>query len=188
MNIYEIIKVSFSKAISMPEQQNPIRELHRERSKRWINCLGEELSKRYPVESNFRVFWRGNTLNRKEFGFNELLYDISVCEVAFTESVLHKNRLTLLRNVVWQVESEFAKDSHQSVIDFNKLVAGSGSNKLFVAPTTSMRDQFLRVLREAASFCSGNIYLALVPPPSEWPSDSCRIETLVLEQGVWVKA
>ena len=188
MNIRDVIVASLSKAVSMPEQPKPARELHRERSERWIACLGGELSRLYPSESNFRVFWRGNPRNRKEFGLDELLHDISVCEVAFVKSPVHKRNLTLLRNIIWQIESEFAKDSRQLILDFNKLVAGSGSNKLFVAPMTSVRNDMLRVLRESASFCSGNVYVALVPHPGEWLPKSCDAEILLLKEGLWVQA
>ena len=121
------------------------------------------------MSRSFRVFWSDNLENERDFGLKEFLFDISVCEVAMTESAFRGRQLSLVRNAVWQIESEFAKNSREALYDFGKLVMGSAQNKLFIAPLVSREEEFLRVLREPASFCSGSVSLAMVPHPNDWP-------------------
>lgn len=66
------------------------------------------------------------------------------------------------------VESEFARNSRQALIDFNKLVLGSAHNKLFIGPQVSEVEPFVNVLKPAARACTGNVYIALIPHPAKW--------------------
>ena len=111
-----------------------------------------------------------NYSNRKDFGLNELLYDILVCKVGDVESSIHKKRLCFIKEVLWQVESEFAHNTRSALIDFNKLVLGSGRNKLFIASQVKKgtENSFLSVLKPAAGYCMGDVYVAMIPHPSHW--------------------
>ena len=55
--------------------------------------------------------------------------------------------------VLWQVESEFANNSRETLKDFNKLVCGSAKHKLFVGSQVSDRESFIHVLLPAARAC-----------------------------------
>jgi len=93
--------------------------------------MAEEFRKLYP-EPDVRVFCKWDDCNRGEFGLNELLYDVCVCRTETCLSARQGKTLRYVTKALWQVESEFARDSYEAVKDFNKLVIGSAENKLFV--------------------------------------------------------
>jgi len=109
--------------------------------------------------------------HKADFKLNELLYDICVCRVAPVQSAVHKKELLYITDALWLIESEFARDSRQTLLDFNKLVLGSSRNKLFVGPQVRDNDSFIRVLLAPAAACTGNVFLALLPHPALWDSD-----------------
>lgn len=187
MDLKQMLSNSLVNAQALMEEDKPGAQLHRKHSENWINALAEQFQGEYPLRSNFRVFWKDNPGNRSDFGLNEFLYDISVCEVTSVELVLQGKQLTFVRNAIWQVEFEFAKDSRQALFDFSKLVVGSGQNKLFISPQVSKEDEFLRVLREPASFCTGTVYLSMVPHPREWKIASSDIKLWRMKDGIWVE-
>ncbi|MGD8815472.1 MAG: hypothetical protein PVI78_13450 [Anaerolineales bacterium] len=85
------------------------------------------------------------------------------------------------------VEPESVKDSRQWLIDFGKLVAGSGEMKLFIGPIVHDRDYFLRVLQEPARHCGGDVYLAMVPHPDSWEASSAEdIKLWMFGDGEWL--
>jgi hypothetical protein len=86
------------------------------------------------------------------------------------ESSIHKKKLCFIKEVLWQVESEFAHNSKSALIDFNKLVLGSGKNKLFIASQVKKgtENSFLSVLRPAAGYCTGDVHVGMIPHPSKW--------------------
>ena len=70
-------------------------------------------------------------------------------------AAIHNTDLYTVRRVYWQVESELNSSSKAAVKDFNKLVAGSGDNKLFVSPfsgdsrrASDAAQKYRRVLRD----------------------------------------
>jgi len=185
MDLLQILKQSFNDARSHDKKSLTKQELHMRRSARWVVSLGKRFEQEFPDRKKHRVFWKGNQRNRREFTLTEFMYDISVCEIGFVRSAAQGKQLGFIRKAIWQIESEFAKDSREALIDFSKLVAGSGQNKLFIAPVVHDEAAFLRVLREPAVHCSGNVYLAMVPKPKEWPSSADRIGLWRLEEGEW---
>ena len=86
------------------------------------------------------------------------------------ESSLHKRKLCFIKEVLWQIESEFAHNTRSVLIDFNKLVLGSGRNKLFIASQVKRgtENSFLSVLKPAAGYCIGDVYVGMIPHPSNW--------------------
>ena len=115
-----------------------------------------------------RVFSKYDDSNRKDFKLNELLYDIVICEIGEVLSTTHRKTLYFIKEALWQVESEFAQDSRQTLVDFNKLVLGSAQNKLFIGPKVRDTERFITLLKPAARACSGNVYIALIPHPAKW--------------------
>ena len=152
-------------------------EDHRHWSGTWIDCLGRGFQKHYSGEDGegIRVFWRGNEENRKEFGLNELLFDVSVCSISTTKSIVRGTSLKFISGCYWQVESEFDdKNSRKITEDFSKLVMGFSHNKLFISSYQSYHQKsVLRMCSDIAIYCSGNLYLCFVDHPREW-SDSPR--------------
>jgi hypothetical protein len=186
MELFEVLQDSLQAATSFEEEPLPKSQLHRQRSRRWVDSLGKRLELEYPPRLKFRVFWRDNYRNRSEFRLNEFLFDISVCEISFVASASKSKRLTFVRNVIWQIESEFARDSRQSIFDFNKLVAGSAQNKLFIAPIVSIEDEFLSVFRLPASYCFGNVFMAMIPHPTSWPNIKEQVRLWRFNDGNWI--
>jgi hypothetical protein len=77
---------------------------------------------------------------RAQFGMQELLFDVVVFEkgeVVATGGEL----LCFVRKGLWIVESELARNSRQALYDFNKLVLGNATNKLFVGPQVSRSER-----------------------------------------------
>jgi hypothetical protein len=157
-------------------------ELHRNRSKYFVEFLGEQLrlglSDKGPL---VRVLTKHNSDNRTDFGLNELLFDVMVCEIATVKSARGTKPLIYISKGLWAVESEMAKNSREAIYDFNKLCLSSCENQLFVGPLTSDNNAFLEPLRKVAQACQGNVYVALIPHPSEWDSKSFSPDSVVVE-------
>jgi hypothetical protein len=149
-------------------------ELHQARSSAWVRCLGEEFKQLYAREPDIRVFHKWDPENRTAFGLNELLYDVCVCRTAECDSATQRKKLCYVTKALWQVESEFARDSFEAVKDFNKLVIGAADNKLFVGPrlsSTTRENDYLNALLPVAHCCAGEVYTALVSHPDSWAHD-----------------
>ena len=65
---------------------------HRERSTAWVDALAKQFDQNYELEKRHRVLWKGNCRNKKNFGLNELLFDIVVCSVSTTESLQRQSK------------------------------------------------------------------------------------------------
>ncbi len=146
---------------------------NRKRSTAWVSALADQFQENYRLERH-RVFWKGNCRNKKNFGLNELLFDIVVCSVSTTESLQSQsNRLEFIVDSHWQIESEFARSTREILVDMSKLVLGSAENKLMVAshrnPDTE-RD-ILAQCSDIASRCGSNVYFCFVSHPEEWKRD-----------------
>ena len=141
-----------------------------ERSRAFVKALHEALSDHYEAEHDVIVMSRSCTSksNRERMGMNELLYDVTACRVAEVPSARHKQPLTYVKEALWLVESELARDSGQALIDFNKLVLGAARYKLFVGPLVHDPEAFIDVLRPAAACCTGEVFAALIPHPKRW--------------------
>ncbi|MBI2895528.1 MAG: hypothetical protein HYY06_18370 [Deltaproteobacteria bacterium] len=120
------------------------------------------LRESFAGQDNIRVFTRGDGTNREDFGINELLYDVCVCRVDRVRSAALGKDLLYVAEPLWQVESEFARDSSESLKDFNKLVLGAAPTKVLVGPQVRDRDAFIEVLLPAARGCSGAVCCALL--------------------------
>ena len=169
-DVKQLLQEALQQAQSEPDTGETTQKTNLNRSRSWVKALAEQFKKRYEGDSEIPVLTKSDYSNRKDFGLNELLYDILVCRVGEVESSLHKKKLYFIKEVLWQVESEFAHNTRSSLVDFNKLVLGSAKNKLFVASQVKRgtENSFLRVLQPAASYCTGDIYVGMIPHPARW--------------------
>lgn len=142
--------------------------LHQLRSRKWVESLADQFRSAFPGDDLIRVFSKGHDRNRCDFGINELLYDVLVCRTDKVTSCQQGKVLRFIQEALWQVESEFARDSGEALADFNKLVLGSARNKLFIGPHVHNPQAFLNVLIPPAKACSGSVFAALVPHPDSW--------------------
>jgi len=171
MDIQQILKTSFNSVIDEFRGVSPSGPTHRKMSSAWVESLSDSFRAYYQDDQSIRVFSKGNDENIRDFGVNELLYDILVCRVASVTSAKHGKVLYYVSEAIWQIESELAKDSRQALLDFNKLVLGSAINKLFIGPLVQDPYSFIEVLLPAARFCNGDVYLSLIPHPESWYDD-----------------
>jgi hypothetical protein len=169
-DVKQLLQEALKQAQSKPDKGNTIQQINMNRSQYWVKALAEQFQKRYEGDSEIRVFSKTDPSNRKDFGLNELLHDVVVCRVGEVASSTHKKKLYYIKDTIWQVESEFAHDNRQALIDFNKLVLGSAQNKLFIGSQgrKGKEDSLLNVLKPAARVCTGHVYIALIPHPAKW--------------------
>jgi hypothetical protein len=132
--------------------------------------LAAEYRLHYAKDSDVVTFSKYHETNRTNFGLNELLYDVCVCGTSSVASCRGTSSLQYVSKVLWQVESEFARDSKQALFDFNKLVLGSAKCKLFIGPIVHDCDAFMQTLSAPAQYCTGEVYAALLPEPAKWKS------------------
>ena len=186
-HVMAMIHSALSSAMNEKVTARSPKNIHSERSSNWVESLAGEFRKYYDDKS-IRVFSKNNLYNRKDFLRNELLYDICVCRVGEVPSNKHKKKLCYVKEALWQVESEFAKDSRQALVDFNKLVLGAAENKLFIGPHVHNTESFIEVLRPPAAACSGSVFLCLLPHPAEWDSgNNALINLWEFNNGNWNK-
>lgn len=184
LSILPVGQSALAAAMSKSIDANTPKELHTLRSRAWVAALADEFRTHYRDDPDVRVLSKHDPSNHREFGLNELLYDVLVCRVGTAPAANSPATLTYVREALWQVESEFARDSRQAVYDLNKLVLGAAPHKLFVGPQVSDEARFLAALLPAARCCSGEVYVALVPHPAQW--DDCEVVVRVwrlVEEG-----
>jgi hypothetical protein len=183
-DVKQLLQEALQQAQSEPDTGATTQKINLNRSQSWVKALAEQLKKRYQGDTDIRIFTKSDYSNRRDFGLNELLYDILVCRVGEVESSVHKKKLCFIKEVLWQVESEFAHNTRSALVDFNKLVLGSGKNKLFVASQVkkSTEHSFLQVLQPAAQYCTGDVYVGMIPHPSNWVDTDNEIHLWVFKK------
>ena len=169
-DVKQLLKEALQQAQSEPDTGETTQKININRSRNWIKAIAEQFKKRYEGDPEIRVFSKSDFSNRKDLGLNELLHDVLVCKVEEVESSVHDKKLLFVKEVLWQVESEFTHNTRNVLQDFNKLVLGSGKNKLFISSQVKKgtENSFLSVLRPAAGYCTGDVYVSMIPHPSNW--------------------
>ncbi len=187
MDISALLERSFQVASHILIEGTTTGKTHRKRSQAWVEALAASFREHFQHDSSIRVFSKYTEAYRKEFGLNELLYDVLVCRVDVVKSARHAKDLYYIHDVLWQVESELAQDSRQALFDFNKLVLGAGDNKLFVGPHVHDKSAFLSTLLPAAQRCTNTVYASLIPHPKEWQAGHAHVEVWQLRDKQWVQ-
>lgn len=174
VNLYELILSAWTNTLkhvakAQDTADGPPGGVNSEASSIWLDCLGREFQEYYDGNDQ-RVFWKGNPRNRGEFGLNELLFDITVCQVEDVPSITWGTQLPFVSHCHWQVESELnASNSREITKDFSKLVMGQSDNKLFIS--SYQGDNQIKV-REMCSpiarRCTGRVYLCFIEHPRKW--------------------
>jgi hypothetical protein len=183
-DVKQLLQGALKQAQSKPKKGSTIQQINKNRSDYWVKALAKQFKKSYEGDSKIRIFSKFDSSHRKDFGLNELLYDVLVCKVGEELSPMHKNKLYFIKEVLWQVESEFAHDSRSKLVDFNKLVLGSGKNKLFTCSHVrkGQENKFLSFLQKAANVCTGDVYVSMLPHPSKWESGDSDVHLWVFKK------
>lgn len=166
--LQQLLQIALTRATDTPCDGDTPGVLHQHRSRNWVEALADEFRSAFEGDKSIRVFSKGHEDNRCDFGINELLYDVLVCRIDKAKSARQGTELCFVKEALWQVESEFARNSGEALVDFNKLVLGSARNKLFIGPHVHDPQSFLNVMAPAAQACSGSVFAALVPHPDRW--------------------
>lgn len=164
---------------------------NRKRSESWVRALGEAFENVYGSDGH-RVFWRGKEGTKDEFLLTEFLFDVTVAEIGYVDS-LEKNSKTLpfVAKCKWIIESEFdIKNSRQIWLDLSKLVVASADNKLLVVSQrfgTESEKMIRERCAEIVKGSEGNYFLAFVSHPDSWGSEGSN-PPMVFEQekNPWV--
>lgn len=170
-DIQRLIQESYDVARAKRDADGSLQIKHQRRSQNWVEVLADGFKEHFRDDPEIAVFSKHDPSHIGDFGLNELLYDILVCRVGEVESAKQKKRLYYIREAIWQIESEFAEDSRQALIDFNKLVIGRAKNKLFVGTQVSDNTSYLNVLASPARICQNigdRVYAVLLPHPRDW--------------------
>jgi len=169
ISVSEWIRSALAIANSGPHLQGPLGVVHRDRSRRFVEAMGK-IARDNAESDSERVLTKHYAENRQEFGLNELLFDVLYCDTATTPAAEAGVMLRYITRGKWAVESEFSRDSREALFDFNKLILADTEAKLFVGSLTSNWKDFLRPFAAAARHVKGQLFLALIPHPSEWKS------------------
>lgn len=191
---------------SKAHAQSELSKIHSARSSAWVERLAHALAdnesggEQTEGKSEVRPFYRGYSIETQDFGLTEFLHDICIARIGTVPANIHDARLDTVKSVLWQVESEFSSDGREAVKDFNKLVAGSGENKLFVGPylgnstqarsaASGYREVLRSVLIDVDIRRDENWYLGIVPHPSRWKCDDAekvKCWRFVRDEGNWI--
>lgn len=186
MNIAYLVKMAVDGARGRLVDASAPGKLHARRSRDMVEGLAGLLREVYGHKDNVAVFSKYREENRFDFGLNELLFDIAVCEWDETRSASERKTLKFVTRGLWAIESELARDTRQALYDFNRLVLSSADLKLFIGPHSSMDDEYLRVLEGPAARCSGTVCVALVPHPDSWDGSPRPVEAWTWSQRKWI--
>jgi hypothetical protein len=107
----------------------------------------------------------------------ELLYDVSVVEIARTEAAFARNtRVPFVKRAIWLVESELAKDGTQVAEDLGKLRMGTSCHKLLIAAQTTQANSkpWIEFISRIATDMAGEFFVALMPTYASDQSESVR--------------
>jgi len=192
MDIRDTLYVALDTAMDMKDEGDSTSSKHRNRSKNFVDALDERLRIQYQASMpSCRVLSKHNEKNRAEFGLNELLFDVLVCDTATTTSYRGSAELTYVTKAIWAIESELARDSRQALFDFNKLVIAASDYKLFICSQAidgNDDEEFLSPLLSPALHCSGSVFVAFIPHPSGWETVERSVRLYKLSDGFWRNA
>ena len=183
----DLIQKSLETANQRTKQTGLPRILHRNRSRNFVEALADSLRQQYHQNKSVYVLSKHYHANRSNFGLNELLFDILVCETDTVLSAAQKKNLTFVTRAIWEIESELSHNTRESVFDFNKLILGASENKLFIGTQVSDEPKLLDTLLSPAKFCNSNTYIALVPHPANWGKQPLSARIWKFQNNSWTQ-
>ena len=190
------------------ESQLSDADIHRARSRAWVARLAHALAEyesggeQMEGKKDIRPFYRAYSNDSQDFGLTEFLHDICIARIGTVAANIHDTNLDTIKRLLWQVESEFSSNTREAVKDFNKLVAGSAKNKLFIGPyrgdsssqaryaSSGYREVLRSVLIDVDTRNDENWYLGIVPHPERWKSDEAnkvKCWRFFRDEGNWMR-
>ena len=162
---------------------------NRRRSESWIRALGNAFDSVYD-SADYCVFWRGKEGTKKKFLLTEFLFDVTVAEIRYVDSLERDSKeLPFVAKCKWIVESEFdTENSRQILLDLSKLVVATADNKLLVISQRSSEESERRIRKRCAEIVKGsvgNYFLAFVAHPRSWGESSAPPKVFEQEKSPW---
>jgi len=147
--------------------------VHNKRSSKFIEIFHDALSQNLP--SNFHVLSKAK--KAEHFNRNEFLFDVVVVRMKTVKSCFTNSEVKIITDTLLQVESEFALDLNQTMIDFSKLLCGLAPFKIMIMPFFQ-HDKTVNSWLEQNIFTdemrrvdSSKYYMAYLPHPKNWIKD-----------------
>ena len=170
-DLHDLLLRAWGKALARPVPVDARGGSAAARSKHFVGALGDALAAHHEKFPDVRVFCRGRPQEmfpRRE----EFLFDVLVARMDTVTSPVHKASLPYICESLFQVESEFAFDTRETVLDASKLVCGAARQSLVVAPATSRPDNYLAPLAAIAPHVRGEMFVAFVSHPDRWGEET----------------
>lgn len=189
-----IVRKGFIGAVGRQYTVSTPQALHAARSRTFVESVAGEL--RLLCSANERVFSKYFRDSRKDFGFNEFMYDIHACEVIDLNPPRGGPFKCVVKSIV-EVESEFLsgpkRQSHggyqSQMADFQKLCIGNAAFKVFIGGLGDTEPRsVLDVFHTVASHCGGKLIVVLLPHPRSWGKRDAldRFFPYVFENGTFI--
>lgn len=186
MDIKVVIHKSLELAAANPDDGKDRQAINRNRSKNFVEKLAFSLREEFETRPTVRVFSRDCDKHRSEFGLNELLFDVLVCDTNKVRSATGSAQLSHVTAGLWAIESEMARNTRAAVYDFNKLVLAASKYLLFVGPQVADERSFLAPMLQPAGFCHGTVFVALIPHPDVWNSSPLTVHLWEFAGDQWL--
>lgn len=123
----------------------------------------------------------------REFKRAEYLFDIHVCS-KWTRKSPNGRDVSVIKKSLLALESEFAEDFSQVMIDLSKLLCANADLKVMVASRTSDLAGWRDALGAAVGPSQGVIYFLFLPHPRDWLHEvTPEAEAYALHLGRWTR-
>lgn len=157
---------------------------NKEKSRKWLECLFTNLEAHYSCCNISRVLMQHIGKKSSLLKTGEFLYDIHVVNIIQQHAYSQRNTVEYISLSELVIESEFTKNAKGVINDFSKLICSNAKAKLFIC---SQHIQQKILLEYPANYCSGHLYLLLLPYPEEWPNNN-KVEFYKYnrKKGKWV--
>ena len=145
---------------------------NKQRSSLFINEIHQSFEKKYPEKSGFVVFSKGK--KNLEFRRNEYLFDILIGKKEYLVSA-HKHNIPYVSKAYLCIESEFAENNRESVIDINKLLLAHTDNRIMILPMgPNIQMNYLNSLKPMLTDFKNRLIIMFFPHPKNWMDDTKR--------------
>ena len=139
---------------------------NKQRSSLFINEIHQSFEKKYPEKSGFIVFSKGK--KNMEFRRNEYLFDILIGKKEYLVSA-HKHNIPYISKACLCIESEFAENNRESVIDINKLLLAHTDTRIMILPMgPNILMNYLNPLKPMLKNFKNRLIIMFFPHPKHW--------------------
>lgn len=177
--IIENIIDAYKKSVYTKIEGDSNGEVHRKRSKKFIDNMTENLKNIYNKED---IIIFSSKERNETFRRNELLYDINVCKI---NKLSNNQSIEYVEKSLLQIESEFERNTRSVAIDFSKLVCGNSELKIMITSKVHKDKDFRESLEPIAANIKEELYLIQLEHPENW--DVCDEYSVYKFDNNWIE-